>query len=57
MSVKKEFVKFLNGALRAFVFYGRNYIIEAGKLTGFEQFVRNRRSICNLLFFFLKEFE
>ena len=53
-SAKKEFVKSLNGALRAFVFYGRNYIIEADKLTGFEQFVRNRRSIYNLFFFLFK---
>ena len=51
-SVKKKFVKSLNGALKAFGFCGRSYIIEAGKLTGFERFVRNMRFICNLFFLF-----
>ena len=51
-SGKKEFVKSLNGALKALGFFERNYIIEAGKLTGFERFVRNRGSIFNLFFLF-----
>ena len=42
----------MNRALKAFGFYGRNYIIEAGKLTGFERFVRNKRFICNLFSLF-----
>ena len=42
----------MNGALKAFGFCGRSYIIEAGKLTGFERFVRNMRFICNLFFLF-----
>ena len=51
-SGNKQFVKSLNRALKAFGFYGRNYIIEAGKLTGFERFVSNKKSICNLFSLF-----
>ena len=35
------------------IFTGEVYIIEAGKFTAFEQFARNKRSICNL-FYLLK---
>ena len=42
----------MNGGLKVFGFCGRNYIIEAGKLTAFEGFVRYKRSICNFFFLF-----